>query len=108
LTLAAAQAARSVSPVAAGAIAVAAAAGPQREGQRPARNFVKFLWRPCRRPGCYRLFPVRPRSPAQHFCSCSCRQALRRVLDREAHWRRRHRCARPQPPRQSHPPPDSS
>lgn len=108
LALAAAQVASSASPVAAGAMAVAAAAGPQREGQRPARNFVTFLWRPCRRPGCYTLFPVQPRSPAQRFCSCSCRQALRRVLDREAHWRRRHRRPRAQPPRPSQPPPDSS
>ena len=63
-------------------------------GQRPALQSADFVWRPCQRPGCYELFRVSARSPQQHFCSCSCRQALRRVLDREAHWRRRHR--RPQ------------
>ena len=85
-----------------------AGAAPQREGQRPAQNLADFVWRPCRRPGCYTLFPVRPRSPGQHFCSCSCRQALRRVLDREAHWRRRHRWPQPRRRRPSHPPPNSS
>ncbi len=79
-----------------------------REGQRPARRLRNFVWRPCRRPGCYSLFPVRPRSPSQHFCSCPCRQALRRVLDREAHWRRRHRCPRRQATPRGQPPPDSS
>jgi hypothetical protein len=68
---------------------------PQREGQRPAYNLADFIRRPCHRPGCYTLFPLQARSPAQHFCSCSCRKALRRVLDREAHWRRRHRRPRP-------------
>lgn len=86
----------------------AAGAAPRREGQRPAQHLVNFVWRPCRRPGCYQLFPVRPRSPAQHFCSCSCRQALRRVLDREAHWRRRQRCRRAPGRLPSRPGPNSS
>jgi hypothetical protein len=85
-----------------------AGARPQREGQRPAQPLANFVWRPCRRPGCYELFPVRSRSPGQHFCSCSCRQALRRVLDREAHWRRRHRRVRRHRLRPSRPPPNSS
>jgi hypothetical protein len=87
--------------------APAATAAP-REGQRPAQLFGNFIWRPCSRPGCYVYFPVQPRSPAQQFCSCLCRQALRRVLDREAHWRRRQRCPQARRRPQSRPPPNSS
>ncbi len=91
-------------------VAAQALAGtaPQREGQRPAANLGNFVWRPCRRPGCYTLFPVRPRSPHQHFCSCWCRRALRRVLDREAHWRRRCRQRQALQRLGPRPPPDSS
>lgn len=46
---------------------------------------------PCHRPGCYVLFARSDRSPLQCFCSPLCRQALRRVLLREARWRRRRR-----------------
>lgn len=48
---------------------------------------------PCGRPGCYELFPISPRSPAQKFCGPLCQKALRRVLVREARWLRmeRHR-----------------
>jgi hypothetical protein len=79
-----------------------------REGQRPAKKDAVFLGRPCRRPGCYEVFAVPRRSPAQSFCSCLCRRALRRVLDREAHWRRRRRSLhRPcRPP--TRPPPATS
>jgi hypothetical protein len=56
------------------------------EGQRPARISGIFS---CCRPGCYALFVPTPRSPRQKFCSCLCRQALRRVRQREAGWRRR-------------------
>jgi hypothetical protein len=56
------------------------------EGQRPAEALEKI---PCARPGCYELFVPAPRSPQQRFCSCLCRQALRRVLQREARWGRR-------------------
>ena len=42
----------------------------------------------CSRPGCYVLFRVTERSPAQKFCGALCRLALRRVLVREARWRR--------------------
>jgi hypothetical protein len=78
------------------------------EGQRPAVAGQDLVWRPCRRPGCYELFALQARSPSQHFCSCLCRRALRRVLDREAHWRRR--CWRRQRQRhgQLRRPPDSS
>ncbi len=79
-----------------------------REGQRPAQMVGNFAWRMCSRPGCYLWFPVQSRSPGQHFCSGLCRQALRRVLDREAHWRRRQRHPPPQRPRPSRVPPDSS
>jgi hypothetical protein len=77
--------------LAAGAEAAFAKAGALREGQRPAAASLVFIERPCVRPGCYEMFAVSARSPARRFCSCSCRKALRRVLDREAHWRRRRR-----------------
>jgi len=75
------------------------------EGQRPAQILKQFLGRPCDRPGCYVLFRLAPRSPQQEFCSCSCRQALRRVRQREARLklrrrlgcRPRHRCHRGPP-----------
>jgi hypothetical protein len=77
---------------------------PPREGQRLAPNPQNFPWTPCRRPGCYVLFPMRPSVPQQRFCCCLCRRALRRVLDREARWRERRR--RPHRPAQrSRPPP---
>jgi len=74
------------------------------EGQRPATIPEKSSSQPCQRPGCYAVFVLRPRSPQQRFCSPSCRQALRRVLDRERRWRRRRRQGirprrrRPRPP----------
>jgi hypothetical protein len=43
---------------------------------------------PCSRPGCYELFSPQPRSPLKKFCSCLCREALRRVRRREARWQR--------------------
>jgi hypothetical protein len=42
----------------------------------------------CVRPGCYELFHVTARSPAQKFCGLLCHKALRRVLVREARWLR--------------------
>lgn len=42
----------------------------------------------CKRPGCYELFAPTPRSPLKTFCSCLCRRALRRVIEREKRWRR--------------------
>ena len=41
---------------------------------------------PCCRPGCYELFLPERRSPLRKFCSCLCREALRRVRQREARW----------------------
>jgi hypothetical protein len=35
------------------------------------------------------LFVPARRCPHQRFCSCLCRQALRRVIQREARWGRR-------------------
>ncbi len=63
----------------------------QRVGQRPAEIPQNSCGRPCSRPGCYVLFLPSARSPDQHFCSGSCRQALRRVRQREARLRRRRR-----------------
>jgi hypothetical protein len=60
-----------------------------REGQRPARIPENYHGHACHRPGCYVLFPLRPRSPGQRFCCAQCRRALGRVLDREAKWHRR-------------------
>lgn len=37
----------------------------------------------CHRPGCYEQFLVPKRSPRKKFCEASCRQALRRVQERE-------------------------
>ena len=53
------------------------------EGQRPAEFSAKNAGQPCQRPGCYDCFAPSPRSPQQRFCSSSCRQALRRVRQRE-------------------------
>ena len=57
----------------------------EREGQRAATIPGTFS---CGRPGCYELFVVTSRSPLQKYCSCGCRQAMRRVRQREARWRR--------------------
>lgn len=64
-------------------------------GQRPAEIPENFQLWPCSRPGCYVLFSLSPRSPQRSFCSCSCRQALRRVRQREARLRVRRRHGRP-------------
>jgi hypothetical protein len=61
----------------------------QSVGQRPAKIRPQSGDLPCSRPGCYVLFLPSPRSPDQHFCSSSCRQALRRVRQREARLRSR-------------------
>jgi hypothetical protein len=66
-------------------------ADTQSVGQRPAEILPKSCGLPCSRPGCYVLFLPSPRSPDQHFCSGSCRQALRQVRQREARLRRRRR-----------------
>ena len=52
----------------------------------------------CSRPGCYETFASESRSPLKKFCSGLCRQALRRVLRREACWLRSlHTAARKEP-----------
>jgi len=61
------------------------------EGQRPARICEDSCGLPCHRPGCYVLFLPSARSPDQKFCSDSCRQALRRVRQRELRLRQRRR-----------------
>jgi hypothetical protein len=70
-----------------------AEAAPACEGRRPAREFAFFC---CQRPGCEDHFAPTRRSPCQKFCSPACRQALRRVLERERRWRQRARLTRPQ------------
>ena len=61
------------------------------EGQRPATFPQDFSVRSCQRPGCYQCFSVSSDWSPQRFCCGLCRQALRRVLDREARYRRRRR-----------------
>jgi hypothetical protein len=62
-----------------------------REGQRPATESGFFC---CDRPGCEEHFArPHPNSP-RRFCSPSCRQALRRVIERERRWRKRARRVR--------------
>ena len=66
------------------------------EGERPAEIPEKSCGQPCHRPGCYVLFLPSVASQGQEFCSAACRQALRRVRQREARLRhRRRRGARP-------------
>jgi hypothetical protein len=66
------------------------------EGQRAAEESRFFC---CDRPGCKEHVVRSKRSPCQRFCSPSCRQALRRVIERERRWwqrvgkARRHRPA---------------
>lgn len=67
------------------------------------RNHVDFDLTSCDRPGCYETFVKTRRSPMQRFCSCLCRQALRRVELRERRWWRwlresRRPCWCPPPP----------
>ncbi len=86
-------------------VAVSAATPPAGEGQRPAELSQQNGGQPCQRPGCYDCFPPLPRSPQQRFCSCSCRQALRRVRQREDRCRQRRRHGvRPRPCRGRPPP----
>jgi len=56
------------------------------EGHQEAANSGKIC---CSRPGCYELFLPERRSPLKKFCCALCREALRRVRQREARWRRR-------------------
>ena len=61
------------------------------EGQRPADIPEQSAGQPCHRPGCYGCFAPAARSPQQRFCCCSCRQALRRVRQRDVQRRQRRR-----------------
>jgi hypothetical protein len=82
-------------------------ADSQRVGQRPAEIPQNSCGLPCSRPGCYVLFLPSARSPDQHFCSGSCRLALRRVRQREARLRRRRRRGIPARYRRHRGPPPS-
>ena len=53
------------------------------EGHQEAASSEKI---PCSRPGCYELFAPERRSPLKKFCCALCRNALRRVRQREARW----------------------
>jgi predicted nucleic acid-binding Zn ribbon protein len=61
------------------------------EGERPGEIPEKSCGLPCHRPGCYVLFLAAVAPHDQKFCSAACRQALRRVRQREARLRRRRR-----------------
>jgi len=77
-----------------------------REGQRAATKPEDFQVRVCARPGCYERFAVNGEWSARRFCSSLCRRALRRVLDREARYRRRRRAGfRPRRRQARSPPP---
>jgi hypothetical protein len=54
-----------------------------REGHHPAPILEGSL---CARPGCYEVVVPDRRSVLQKFCSCNCRKALCRVLERERRW----------------------
>jgi hypothetical protein len=53
------------------------------EGHQEAEDSEKIR---CHRPGCYERFSLHRRSPCQRFCGPLCRQALRRVRERERRW----------------------
>jgi hypothetical protein len=56
----------------------------------------------CDRPGCYDAVRSSCRRQAR-YCSDGCRQALRRVRDRERKWLHRHRQGPPPPRPAGHP-----
>jgi hypothetical protein len=61
------------------------------EGKRLPEKSDDEPLRPCDRPGCYVLFAAGCPCNPRRFCCVLCCRALRRVLDREARWRRRRR-----------------
>lgn len=90
------------------AAATAPCPGPDpdaREGKRLREKSEEVPRCPCDRPGCYVLFPAGSPGNPRRFCCPLCRRALRRVLDREARWRRRRRRGLRQPGRRPRPPP---
>lgn len=56
------------------------------EGDHKRKNSPCSL---CARPGCYERVVASSRSPLKKYCSCACRRAFRRVLEREKRWKRR-------------------
>lgn len=70
---------------------VSEASPASREGQRAAGIPENSHIYSCARPGCYELFVALPHSPPQRFCTSACRQALRRVEQREQRLRARRR-----------------
>jgi len=78
---------------------------PPREGQRQGTNPQNPPGCRCDRPGCYQRFVLSRRSVMQRFCSSPCRQALRRVRQRESRRQeRRRQGARPRRRRPRAPP----
>jgi hypothetical protein len=61
------------------------------EGKRLLGKSEKVPLSPCKRPGCYVLFPAGSEYNPRRFCCVLCRKALRCVLEREARWQRRRR-----------------
>jgi hypothetical protein len=61
------------------------------EGKRLLEKSEKVPLRPCKRPGCYVLFPAGSEYNPRRFCCVLCRKALRCVFEREARWQRRRR-----------------
>jgi hypothetical protein len=77
----------------------------QPEGKRLPKKGQEVPLRGCDRPGCYVLFPLGSPYHPRRFCCPLCRQALRRVLDRESRWRRRRRRGLRRPGRRARAPP---
>jgi hypothetical protein len=61
------------------------------EGKRLLEKSERIPLCPCKRPGCYVLFPAGSEYNPRRFCCALCRKVLRCVLEREARWRRRRR-----------------
>ncbi len=64
---------------------------PKKHQVAAARGHVATIFLPhplCQRPGCYAPPPKSGRNQARYCCP-ACRQAVRRVLDRERKWRSR-------------------
>lgn len=61
------------------------------EGKRLGKKGCAAPLCPCKRPGCYDLFPAGTLYNPRRFCSPLCRQALHRVLQRESRYRQRRR-----------------
>ncbi len=87
---------------------LAAAALASDVGQRVPAGAEKSSGQPCDRPGCYQLFNPSRRCVQQRFCSCSCRQALRCVRQRDLRRAERRRRGRPQRQLPPPTPPDRS